>query len=403
MIRHGVDGEIPAAQILRQAIGKGHGLRVAAIQIIAIRAESGDLIRLARHQHSHGAVLDPRFHHALAGKAALGLRRQRAGADIIIVRGHAACHIAHAAAHGVSLIARRVEAAQHLQRPRRQFKAHQRAPPCFLFLPIIYKNQTQCKRKVAVALAQNPGYNEQVSTRTEVLTMKNAKRALLLSLALLMIALPALAAGKLQTDQENLWEVKTDWSHDAYLFAKVTNVGDRDISISSGVFEAYDAEGQPIASDDYAEAYVECLKPGEYTYVRMYGEIEDETKTAADHMLTLAGKSDSSVDTLRLPCVTELRLNESMGWYTEDYMYVTVTNNTEQDLYDISIVAALLDQDGSILYLDEDSLFNDRALTAGSTMIFRMDIPEHFKALYEAKGLTPVSVDAIAYVNIEKD
>lgn len=40
--------------------------------------------------------------------------------------------------------------------------------------------------------------------------MKNAKRALLLSLALLMIALPALAAGKLQTDQENLWEVKTD-------------------------------------------------------------------------------------------------------------------------------------------------------------------------------------------------
>ena len=119
--------------------------------------------------------------------------------------------------------------------------------------------------------------------------MKNAKRALLLSLALLMIALPALAAGKLQTDQENLWEVKTDWSHDAFLFAKVTNVGDRDISISSGVFEAYDAEGQPIASDDYAEAYVECLKPGEYTYVRMYGEIEDEPKTAADHMLTLAG------------------------------------------------------------------------------------------------------------------
>ena len=233
--------------------------------------------------------------------------------------------------------------------------------------------------------------------------MKNAKRTLLLSLALLMIALPALAAGKLQTDQENLWEVKTDWSHEAYLFAKVTNVGDRDISISSGVFEAYDAEGQPIASDDYAEAYVDCLKPGEYTYVRMYGDIEDEAQTAADHMLTLAGKSDSSVDTLRLPCVTELRLNESMGWYTEDYMYVTVTNNTEQDLYDISIVAALLDQDGNILYLDEDSLFNDRALTAGSTMIFRMDIPEHFKALYEAKGLTPVSVDAIAYVNIEKD
>ena len=233
--------------------------------------------------------------------------------------------------------------------------------------------------------------------------MKNAKRALLLSLALLMIALPALAAGKLQTDQENLWEVKTDWSHEAYLFAKVTNVGDRDISISSGVFEAYDAEGQPIASDDYAEAYVDCLKPGEYTYVRMYGEIEDEAQTAADHMLTLAGKSDSSVDTLRLPCVTELRLNESMGWYTEDYMYVTVTNNTEQDLYDISIVAVLLDQDGNILYLDNDSLFNDRALTAGSTMIFRMDIPEQYKALYEAKGLTPVSVDAIAYVNIEKD
>ena len=120
-------------------------------------------------------------------------------------------------------------------------------------------------------------------------------------------------------------------------------------------------------------------------------------------MLTLAGKSDSSVDTLRLPCVTELRLNESMGWYTEDYMYVTVTNNTEQTLFDISVVAALLDQEGNILYLEDDNLYDGRALTTGSSMVFRMEIPAEFMALYEAKGMTPVSVDAIAYVNIEKD
>ena len=233
--------------------------------------------------------------------------------------------------------------------------------------------------------------------------MKNAKRALLLTLALLILAMPALAAGKLQVDQENVWEIKTDWSHDAYLFAKVANVGDRDITINSGVFEVYDAEGQPITSEDYLDSYVEVLKPGEYTYVSMQGDLEDDAPAPADHSLTVTGKSDNSVETLRLPCTAELRLNETVSWYAADYMYVTITNNTEADVYDISVVAALLDQEGNILYLDDESLYSSCALTAGSSIIYRMEIPDQFKALYEAQGLTPASVDAIAYVNIDKD
>ena len=233
--------------------------------------------------------------------------------------------------------------------------------------------------------------------------MKNAKRALLLTLALLLLAMPALAAGKLQVDQENVWEIKTDWSRDVYLFAKITNVGDRDIMINSGVFEVYDAEGQPITSEDYLEAYVDSLKPGEYTYVSMDSDLDDDAPALADYSLSVTGKSSASVETLRLPCTVELRLNETLSWYPSDYMYVTITNNTEQDVYDISIVAALLDQDGNILFLDDESLYSNCALTAGSSVVFRMEIRDSFKTLYETLDPSTLSVDAIAYVNIDKD
>ena len=87
-------------------------------------------------------------------------------------------------------------------------------------------------------------------------------------------------------------------------------------------------------------------------------------------------------------------------WWTHNYMYATITNDAETPIYDLNVVLALLDAEGNILYMDEDGLYTDRALMPGSSIIVRKDIPTSFMDYYKEKGLTPASVDAIAYVNV---
>ena len=80
-------------------------------------------------------------------------------------------------------------------------------------------------------------------------------------------------------------------------------------------------------------------------------------------------------------------------------MYATVTNNTDEIVYDISIVCAVLDDDENILYMDSDNLYNSRGLTPGSSIVFKMSISSSFMDYFAAKGIKPTSVDTIAYID----
>lgn len=145
-------------------------------------------------------------------------------------------------------------------------------------------------------------------------------------------------------------------------------------------------------------SYASTLQPGEYTYVQLSAQIQDSTKIAEDYSLTLTGKSDNLSKIRRIPCTTELKLNYKSGWWTYNYMYAYVTNNTNEPLFGIKIVFALLDAEGNILFVASDDLYSNRALTPGSTMIFREDISSAFMDYFKAKGFEPLRVDAIAYV-----
>lgn len=224
--------------------------------------------------------------------------------------------------------------------------------------------------------------------------------AVLCTLTICFAFATASAAGKLNVVQEDFHYVESYWNY-GYVYAKVENVGDKPIGINAGVFEIYDEAGSAITSSDYLNAYACYLNPGEYTYVEMYAENQDAGVKPCDYMLTVTGKSNNSKTCLRLPCETALELNVSSGWWTYNYMYATVTNNTDQTLYNISVVMALMDADGHILYIDDDCLYDERALTPGSSMVFRKDISSAFMDYFAANGLTPVQVDAIAYVELD--
>ena len=224
--------------------------------------------------------------------------------------------------------------------------------------------------------------------------------SMLLVLILLCATVPALAAGKLSTTQENFWVISSYWTY-AYAYAKVENVGNKPINVNAGVLEVYDENGDVITSSDYLSTYAKCLQPGEYTYVSISKEIElaEDVGKPDDYMLTITGKTDDSSSTLRLPAESRLSLGESNGYWKEDYMYATVTNNTDDIVYNISTVFALLDEEGKILYVANDSLYNSHGLTPGSSIVVKAEISSSFMDYFSAKNIKPTTVDVIAYVD----
>ena len=83
-------------------------------------------------------------------------------------------------------------------------------------------------------------------------------------------------------------------------------------------------------------------------------------------------------------------------------MVVTVTNNTEETVFDICTVYALLDAEGNILYMNDYSTYS-MGLAAGSSMIIQELIPSEFSDYFAANNLVPASVDAIAYTEVENE
>lgn len=206
----------------------------------------------------------------------------------------------------------------------------------------------------------------------------------------------ALAAGKLSVTQENFHKIDM-FSAYGYLYAKVENVGDKPIKVNAGLLEIYDENGDPLTSTDYVNTYVSYLDPGTYTYVSAYADVDAGLDAIDDYMFTVSGKSEKDNAVLTLQCETSYEEDTSNPYWKQNYMYVTFTNTTDQPIYGLEVVAALLDADGNILYVEGDSLYGNRALHAGSTMTIRMDVSSSFLDYYEANGLIPASVDAIVY------
>ena len=109
---HGVDGEVPAAQVGGQLPHEAHRLRVAVVHIVLLRAEGGDLHGAGVDADGDRAVLQPGGQGA--GKNRHHLLRQGAGADIPIVGPDAQRHIPDAAAHQIGHMTPGLETAQNL-------------------------------------------------------------------------------------------------------------------------------------------------------------------------------------------------------------------------------------------------------------------------------------------------
>jgi len=227
--------------------------------------------------------------------------------------------------------------------------------------------------------------------------------ALVLSLLILASATSALAAGKISVVQENFYALN-NYSDYGYAFAKVANVGNKVIKINAGILEVFDGEGDNLTSTDSLYSYAENLDPDEYTYVYMLAKLEDgQLEQVDDYLLTITGKSETSYITKRLTVKDlDFQRNVQVNRYsTYDYAYFTVVNDTEETIWNIRFVYALLDDNDQILYVDSDYIDSNKGLTPGSSVEVRESINNRFMTYFDEHDLVPTKVDVIAYVDIE--
>lgn len=212
----------------------------------------------------------------------------------------------------------------------------------------------------------------------------------------------AFAAGKINVEKENCIALN-NYRDYAYGYAKVKNVGNKMIKINAGILEVFDAEGDVITSTDSLRKYAEYLEPDEYTYVYLYAQLEEgQMEQIDDYLLTITGKSDAGYVTKRLTVKDfDFQRDVKSGYSTYDYAYFTVVNNTNEVVWGVDIVYALLDGDDNILYVGSGGLDSNEGLAPGSSILFKERIDSDFMSYYDAHNLIPSKVDAIAYVNIE--
>ncbi len=227
---------------------------------------------------------------------------------------------------------------------------------------------------------------------------------LLIVLSISVSMSSALAAGKLSVEQENFYAIN-EYGVNGYVFAKIVNTGNKDIQVNNVLLEIFDSEGDALTSTDWASIYGKYLAPGEYCYLRIVddiGEGIDDPTMVDDYMLTVSGKSTTDGKTIWLETSGEYKENVQEGYWTYNYMYGTITNNTDQDLYEVRIAMALLDEDDNILYLYGDGIGYNCALNAGSSVTFRVDVDDDFIHYFEKNNLVPASIDVIAYAYVEE-
>ena len=229
--------------------------------------------------------------------------------------------------------------------------------------------------------------------------------------AWMIIAIAVIAHSFTAMAEENALMVEEDfyvaesYTYFGYYYSKVENTGDEPIRIADGILEIYNENDDVLATASYPDTYAKYLQPGEYTYVKAFTTVKDiESTEEIDHYsFSITEKSSSSYASYRLPVECFYEPTAETDSSEKDYMSAVITNNTAEPLFNVGVVLALLDEEGHILYIASYDFYSTVAIMPGNSVMVRLSVDTLLKDSFTAKGYTGATVDAIAYVNVDKN
>ena len=231
-----------------------------------------------------------------------------------------------------------------------------------------------------------------------------AKRfiALLLTIACVLFAICASAAGKLTVTQEAFF-VRPYLSYFAgEVYAEVSNTGDKPVSFNGGLLELFDPNGDSIESTNLYSCYPEVLEPGEtgYLYVSQYVEEATNKQDIDDYSLTVTGKSQSDKKTVRLKSEGSFGEYQMSEYFSSYGTNALITNTSGEPAKDITVVYALFTEDDKLIYVNSTVLYN-ATLPPDQMIEVNLDVSSTLVEEWETEGIVPAKIVTIAYVEKE--
>ena len=223
------------------------------------------------------------------------------------------------------------------------------------------------------------------------------KKFAIFTLVLILAALlciPAFAAAELTVTDATLFIYDDD--DDGYFFAVVENTGDAPAYYRSGVLEILDDDGNAFITKNYVSSspYGIYLEPGDSAYVResIWDKTLLETKVGGYNFTVTTDTWGTKYR--EIPCDAEFYYSTESTYDNE--MFVTFTNDSDDLLHDIAIVAALYDEDDTLLYVYSTS-YGNIAIHPGGTITIMLDVNSALAKHLNAYDYTPVRIVGLVY------
>lgn len=216
-----------------------------------------------------------------------------------------------------------------------------------------------------------------------------------LLLVCLLLGTVASAEGKLKVTHKNL--IVYDGDDSGYFFARIENTGDAPVGVGTGSLVTFDEEDEIIFSDSWISTNPSgvMLDPGECVYVREFvWETALQGAEVADYKFSAEKRSYGDKITGRSAGVS-LSL-EGAGTY-ENFVYVTITNDTDKNIEAPYVICALYDAEGNIAFVGAESM-SYLSIHADSVVTVRFAIDNDIMNYYQNHGVEIEKAEAMVYV-----
>ena len=228
--------------------------------------------------------------------------------------------------------------------------------------------------------------------------------ALIITLILSCSAVSALAAGNIQpTDDVASYVLSHSDGYRVYYYAVVTNNGDKRASINDLLFEIRDRDDVTFESTSKYSLYPEILEPGQSGWLVITKDVKDvDEKGTIDHFnLTITTKAADDDEEVRpLTATAEYVAKDEDD--NEDVLRATVTNDSDENAFKITVAMAARDGEGKLLYITGDGT-KDIGLAAGNALLTRSLIRSDIMDEIEKLNAEVATVEAMAFRVVDTD
>ena len=127
-----------------------------------------------------------------------------------------------------------------------------------------------------------------------------------------------------------------------------------------------------------------------------YVDAAESIEDISDYTLTITGKSTQEEAVARLDSTAAYGVGVNSWGDEEQMVVVTITNNTQETVYDCQVAFALYDAEGKLLLVDADNTYNV-GIPAGQSVEVQFTVDDDLAAVWAEQGVTPATAESVAY------